>query len=259
MPGRSVALVVAAAAAAITVGVGSPVTAETQVGPDTGTTTAATVVPTSGAASAAEPAAAPVPSPASSTESSVGVVGDDLTDGLPGDRPNIVVIMTDDMREDELAFMPNVQRLIEDRGVRFVNSFSPYPLCCPARASFLTGQYTHNHGVWSNTDQVRVQGVRRLLDARHRPLVGRLPDRLPRQVPQRLRPLQATRRIGRALVPLRPTGVAGLAWDRRQALRGRHSRGRRHVQLLRHHAERERGAGGPRARVPESRVRRRDR
>ncbi|MEZ5114123.1 MAG: sulfatase-like hydrolase/transferase [Nocardioidaceae bacterium] len=29
----------------------------------------------------------------------------------------------------------------------FANSFSPYPLCRPARASFLTGQYAHNHGV----------------------------------------------------------------------------------------------------------------
>lgn len=69
---------------------------------------------------------------------------------LPDDRPNIVVIMTDDMREDELQWMPNVRRLLEEEGVRFVNSFSPYPLCCPARASFLTGQYTHNHGVWTN-------------------------------------------------------------------------------------------------------------
>lgn len=69
---------------------------------------------------------------------------------LPDDRPNIVVIMTDDMREDDLQWMPNVQRLLEQEGVRFANSFSPYPLCCPARASFLTGQYTHNHGVWTN-------------------------------------------------------------------------------------------------------------
>ncbi len=32
----------------------------------------------------------------------------------------------------------------------FRNSFSPYPLCCPARASFLTGQYAHNHHVFSH-------------------------------------------------------------------------------------------------------------
>lgn len=67
-------------------------------------------------------------------------------------RPNVVVIMADDMREDDLRFMPNVQRLIGDEGVHFANMFSPQPLCCPARASFLTGQYTHNHGVWSHAE-----------------------------------------------------------------------------------------------------------
>ena len=39
-----------------------------------------------------------------------------------------------------------------DAGVTFENSFSPYPLCCPARSSFLTGLYTHNHEVWSHAE-----------------------------------------------------------------------------------------------------------
>jgi arylsulfatase A-like enzyme len=75
-------------------------------------------------------------------------------DSLFGDQiqPNIVVIMADDMRDDELRFMPKTRRLIGDQGVRFANAFSPHPLCCPARASFLTGQYTHNHKVWSNAE-----------------------------------------------------------------------------------------------------------
>ena len=60
-------------------------------------------------------------------------------------RTNVVMIMTDDMRDDDLRFMPWTRRLIGDRGVRFRNSFSPYPLCCPARASVLTGRYAHNH------------------------------------------------------------------------------------------------------------------
>ena len=72
-----------------------------------------------------------------------GVVGD-------RDRPNVLVLMMDDMRDDDLQFMPNVQRLITDEGVRFTNTFSPHPLCCPARASFLTGLYSHNHEVWSH-------------------------------------------------------------------------------------------------------------
>jgi N-acetylglucosamine-6-sulfatase len=64
------------------------------------------------------------------------------------ERPNIVVVMADDMRVDDLAFAPALRRLVADHGVTFTNSFAPYPLCCPNRASFLTGQYAHNHGVY---------------------------------------------------------------------------------------------------------------
>ena len=62
-------------------------------------------------------------------------------------KPNILVVMLDDMRSDELRFAPNARRYVRDRGLDFRNSFSPYPLCCPARASFLLGKYAHNHGV----------------------------------------------------------------------------------------------------------------
>jgi arylsulfatase A-like enzyme len=67
-----------------------------------------------------------------------------------GDRPNILVLMLDDMRRDDLQFMPNTRRLITDQGVEFTNAVAPQPLCCPARASFFTGLYTHNHKVWSH-------------------------------------------------------------------------------------------------------------
>ena len=65
-------------------------------------------------------------------------------------RPNIVLVMADDMRADDLRFMPSVRKLVTARGLTFRNSFSPYPLCCPARASFLSGQYAHNHEVFGN-------------------------------------------------------------------------------------------------------------
>ncbi|UYM04367.1 sulfatase family protein [Solicola gregarius] len=67
------------------------------------------------------------------------------------EKPNVVVIMSDDMRDDEYGgpWMNQTRRWIGDAGVRFENSFAPLPLCAPARASFLTGQYPHNHGVWS--------------------------------------------------------------------------------------------------------------
>jgi N-acetylglucosamine-6-sulfatase len=65
-------------------------------------------------------------------------------------RPNVVMVMADDMRTDDLRFMPSVRRLLVGTGLTFRNSFSPYPLCCPARASFLTGRYAHNHHVFSH-------------------------------------------------------------------------------------------------------------
>jgi arylsulfatase A-like enzyme len=60
------------------------------------------------------------------------------------------MLMVDDMRTDELEWMPHVQELIAGQGVTFENGFAGFPLCCPARASVLTGQLPHNHGVWSH-------------------------------------------------------------------------------------------------------------
>jgi arylsulfatase A-like enzyme len=65
-------------------------------------------------------------------------------------RPNIVLIMTDDQNLDDLRWMPLTRRLIGAAGVRFENGISPNPLCCPARASLLTGQMSQNNGVWNN-------------------------------------------------------------------------------------------------------------
>jgi len=64
--------------------------------------------------------------------------------------PNVVVIMTDDQRLDDMLALPATKALVGDRGATFANSFASYPLCCPSRATFLTGQYAHNHGVLSN-------------------------------------------------------------------------------------------------------------
>lgn len=66
-------------------------------------------------------------------------------------RPNVVVIMTDDQDDmGSMSVMPKVEQLLADEGVVFTNSFVDFPLCCPARASFLTGQAAHNHGVLDN-------------------------------------------------------------------------------------------------------------
>ena len=66
------------------------------------------------------------------------------------EKPNIVVVMADDMRADDVRFMPSLRTLVTDRGLKFRNSFSPYPLCCPSRSSLLSGQYAHNHKVFDN-------------------------------------------------------------------------------------------------------------
>lgn len=67
----------------------------------------------------------------------------------PG-RPNVVVILTDDQPVGTLDVMPNVRELIMRRGAAIRNGIIPTPLCCPSRASLLTGQHSHTTGVWTN-------------------------------------------------------------------------------------------------------------
>lgn len=75
---------------------------------------------------------------------------------------NIIVIMTDDldvvtlntMLDNDL--MPNLQEYVIDRGTEFTNSFVTNPHCCPSRATFLTGQYAHNTGVFTNIDILKL-------------------------------------------------------------------------------------------------------
>jgi len=79
-----------------------------------------------------------------------GSVGAPSATSGPPQRPNIVVIMTDDQTVESMRVMKNVKRLLAARGTSFDNSFASFALCCPSRATFLTGQYAHNHGVLSN-------------------------------------------------------------------------------------------------------------
>lgn len=63
-------------------------------------------------------------------------------------RPNVIVIMTDDQNES-MEGLPLTQSLLGAQGTTFRNSYVSFPLCCPSRATFLTGQYSHNHGVFT--------------------------------------------------------------------------------------------------------------
>ncbi len=76
-------------------------------------------------------------------------VSDLPTPSRPGDdRPNVVVVLTDDMRADEMRYLPQTRRLL--RGTTFTNAISSHPLCCPARAMLHTGRYAQNNGVRAN-------------------------------------------------------------------------------------------------------------
>jgi N-acetylglucosamine-6-sulfatase len=79
------------------------------------------------------------------------------TDPTPASRsftvleaPNVLVIESDDQTLESMRVMTNVNSLIGARGATFENNFVNFSLCCPSRSTFLTGQYAHNHGVWSN-------------------------------------------------------------------------------------------------------------
>ncbi|OWY63062.1 hypothetical protein B7486_55100, partial [cyanobacterium TDX16] len=63
---------------------------------------------------------------------------------------NVVVILTDDQTLASLEVMPRTRALIADEGTEFRTAIVTMPLCCPSRASFLTGQLAHNHGVLDN-------------------------------------------------------------------------------------------------------------
>ncbi|MEJ2207186.1 MAG: sulfatase-like hydrolase/transferase, partial [Gemmatimonadota bacterium] len=71
---------------------------------------------------------------------------------VPEVRPNIVVVVVDDMRFDEMGVAghpyletPHIDQLARD-GALFTRAFHAVPLCSPNRASLLTGQYPSRHG-----------------------------------------------------------------------------------------------------------------
>lgn len=66
--------------------------------------------------------------------------------------PNVIVILADDMRHDEAVHMPNLTRRLVDEGVSFTGARQNISLCSPARAGFLTGQYSTRHRVRSQSD-----------------------------------------------------------------------------------------------------------
>ena len=75
-------------------------------------------------------------------------------------RPNVVFILTDDQGYGELGLQahrrpamvtPHLDQLARE-GVRFTQAYSNSHVCAPARASFLTGRYSHRFGFHGNGD-----------------------------------------------------------------------------------------------------------
>jgi arylsulfatase A-like enzyme len=65
-------------------------------------------------------------------------------------RPNVVLVMTDDQTVEQMGALKHVEQLIGAQGTTFMRNFASFPLCCPSRATYLTGQYPHNHAVLGN-------------------------------------------------------------------------------------------------------------
>ena len=96
---------------------------------------------------AAACATTPDPSTAGSPSTSTIPLGSKANGGRP---PNIVRILTDDQDMSSMAVMTKTQALLGARGVTYTNAVVNLSLCCPSRATLLTGQYAHNHKVWDN-------------------------------------------------------------------------------------------------------------
>jgi N-acetylglucosamine-6-sulfatase len=68
----------------------------------------------------------------------------------PQPPPNVVVIMSDDQTVEQQQALEHVRTQIALQGTTFERNYAVYPLCCPSRSTYVTGQYPHNHGVLGN-------------------------------------------------------------------------------------------------------------
>ena len=68
-----------------------------------------------------------------------------------GDRPNVLIILTDDQRAGTMGVMPKTMDAFAKEGTKFKNAVVTTPRCCPSRASIFSGLYVHNHGVKTNS------------------------------------------------------------------------------------------------------------
>ena len=69
------------------------------------------------------------------------------------EKPNFVFVVTDDMSKDDFWRSEEIRRSLADSSLAvFHNAYVTNSLCCPSRATLLTGTYVHNHGVVNNVE-----------------------------------------------------------------------------------------------------------
>jgi arylsulfatase A-like enzyme len=91
--------------------------------------------------------------------------GEAAAAAAPVPRPNIVLIVTDDQRQDAYLnaganppVMPNLNSWFGNGGTRFTRASVAVPQCCPSRASLFSGQYAHNTGVTGSGGRAQCDG-----------------------------------------------------------------------------------------------------
>jgi N-acetylglucosamine-6-sulfatase len=80
----------------------------------------------------------------------VAAIGSARSAATAAEQPNILFVLTDDMPERLWSTMPALRDRVGAQGVRFRNAYVTQSLCCPSRATILTGEYPHNHGITGN-------------------------------------------------------------------------------------------------------------
>jgi N-acetylglucosamine-6-sulfatase len=86
----------------------------------------------------------------SETSSSGSSQKEEAAEDVPAEQPNIVFVLTDDLDYASAQKMPEIRSQLIDEGISFEEAFVSHPVCCPSRATILTGLYDHNHDVLSN-------------------------------------------------------------------------------------------------------------
>ena len=79
-----------------------------------------------------------------------GTTREEETAGVSGDEPNVIFVLADDLDYASARQMPVLRSRFIEQGASFENAFVSHPICCPSRATILTGLYHHNHGVLGN-------------------------------------------------------------------------------------------------------------